>query len=219
MKTIVLLGPPGSGKSTQAQYLIDRFRAAHIEMGASLRVVAQEPTPLGRAVYRIINVEKGLVPDDVIARVLRDALQKTIKDGEDIVFDGAPRRESQIKLIEDILKEAKRPIERVVFLRMPEETAVSRIASRFYCIEQKHALILGRDVLTPSDRCPVCQSDIKQRVDDTPEGVRKRYRVFMQETVPVIEYYRVRKKLIEVDASLSPEIVQALIGQQLDLMA
>jgi adenylate kinase len=217
MKTVVLLGPPGSGKSTQAQYLLERLQASHIDMGASLRKEALLPTPLGREVYRIINVEKTLVSDTVIASVLEDVLSQVVSD-RDIVLDGAPRRASQIGLIEAVLRQSHHPLKYVVFLRMAEETAVSRIASRFYCQQQKHALILGRDVLTPSDACPVCGSAIEQRVDDTPEGVRKRYRVFAEETLPVIEHYRAHGKLIEVDASLSPEIVQALIGQQLDLM-
>ena len=217
MKTVVLLGPPGSGKSTQAQYLLDRLEASHVEMGASLRKEALLPSPLGREVYRIINVEKSLVSDEVIASVLRDVLSQADPD-HDIVLDGAPRRVSQIGLIESLLQEIHHPLERVVFLRMTEETAISRISARFYCRDQKHALILGRDVLLPSDRCPVCGSVIEQRVDDTPEGVRKRYRVFLEETLPVIEHYRKQKQLIEVDANLSPEIVQALVGQQLDLM-
>ncbi|MEI8104077.1 MAG: nucleoside monophosphate kinase [Candidatus Moraniibacteriota bacterium] len=217
MKTVVLLGPPGSGKSTQAQYLLDHLHASHIDMGASLREAALKPTALGRDVYRIINVEKSLVPDEVIASVLREDLTKIALE-QDIVLDGAPRNISQVVVVESVLKEAKHPLERVVFLRMTEDSAISRIASRFYCHKKKHTLILGKDVLSPSDVCPVCGSTIEQRVDDTPEGVRKRYRVFLAETLPVIEHYRKERKLIEVDGSLSPEVVRALIGQQLDLM-
>jgi len=215
MHNIILLGPPGSGKSTQARALVDRFAFEHIETGTVLRQAAEADTPLGREIDRLIHTEKVLVPDDIVAPALEAAL-RGVSSSKGVILDGAPRRITQVPLVESVFARVERLFDHVVFVRIDEATAVARIASRFYCISDHHPLILGTDIAEPTDLCPICWSDIEQRKDDTPEGVRKRFSVFMTETIPVIEHYREAGKLIEVDGTQHVDSIREQIILQLE---
>ena len=215
MHNIILLGPPGSGKSTQARALVERFGCEHIETGTVLREVANADTPLGREVDRIIHTEKVLVPDEIVAPALEGALQQ-VSSTKGVILDGAPRRLAQVSLIEAVFSRVERIFDYVVFVRIDEATAVARIASRFYCVSDHHPLVLGKDILHPTDLCPICWSDITQRLDDTPEGVRTRFNVFMRETLPVIEHYREEGKLIEVDGTHPVDVISREIIARLE---
>lgn len=195
---LVLLGPPGSGKSTQAHLLVNRLNAEHIDMGASLRKVAGENSAFGRFVYNIINVRKELVSDTIVGNVLDHEL-KSLSLEKSVIVDGAPRRLSQIDEVENAFARNNRSIDAVIALHLPEEISTARIASRFACAVCGKAVMITRP--TDNLRCVDCHGVLRQRVDDTPEGVRKRLAVFAEETAPVIEQYRSKRLLIEVDGT------------------
>lgn len=201
---IVLLGFPGSGKSTQAQLLSERLKLVHMDIGSALRKGASEDTLLGRQLDEIINRHKELVSDDIIGQVIAHELEG-LAETQGFTLDGAPRRKSQIPIVEETLAQCGRKIDRVVFLELTEEESVRRIASRRFCAVCRRAWIIGKDIERMEDGCPVCGQVLQHRKDDTPDGVRKRLEVFKQETFPVIRYYRQIGKLLVVNARLAIE--------------
>jgi len=204
----VLLGPPGSGKSTQANRLKETLGLAHIDVGSELRTLAESDTDLGRRIHEVINIKKELVSDGLIGKVAEHVLSQ-ISEEKGVLIDGAPRRVSQIDEVEEALKLYQREIRYVIFLDLSLEEAVRRISNRFLCLQCKAPIIKVDE--TP-EICSLCGGRVGQRQDDTEEGVTKRYEVFMAETRPVIDFFEKKGKLIRIDASLAPEsISEALI--------
>jgi adenylate kinase len=198
---LVLLGPPGSGKSTQAHLLVDRLHVAHIETGTALKKVAGGNTAFSKSLYETINVRKELVSDGTVGKVLDYEMEKVAVD-TGVVVDGAPRRISQIDEVEDAFAHYSRSIDTVIFINLPEAVSVERIASRFACTACGKKYVIGeRERATHDLKCSECKGILEQRVDDTPEGVRKRLNVFAEETLPVIEHYRALGKLLQVDGT------------------
>jgi adenylate kinase len=207
-KSIIILGPPGSGKSTQARFLSEEFDLAHVDIGKELRLVASQDTELGERVNHIIHEKKELVPDSVIAAVLDNSLQKIDRG---ILLDGAPRCNSQIDEVLGKLALYGRPLYKVVYLALPLEESIRRISSRYLCLICGQAYLKGRDKEVEAGKCSHCGGEIGQRKDDTEEGVRKRYQVFMEETQPVIEFFRKQGTLLEVDSTLGIARIQEFI--------
>ncbi len=207
-KNYILLGPPGSGKSTAAKLLCKEFALRHMEMGHALRRVASEDSPLGRMVADIIYVKKELVPDQVVRDVLSVMLD-TYDGG--VLLDGAPRSVGQIDDIFDTLEGHHHTIDRVIYLALPIEVAIERISRRMLCLTCETPYMLGKDQEAETGICSACQGKVGHRKDDTPEGVEKRYKVFTSQTLDVIEYFREKGLLLEVDASKTPEEVDKQI--------
>lgn len=213
---IVLLGPPGSGKSTQADLFARAFDAVHIDIGGALRRAAQEPTPFGAEVNETIHVRKELVSDEVVRSVLHREFE-AIPSDRMAVIDGAPRCESQIADVMSVVSEAGRTLLGAIFIELPVEVSVDRISRRFSCAECGRKLILGTDVFSAEDPCPVCGGAIAQRVDDTGEGVRKRWQVFHDSTLPVLRYFEREGKLVRVSGQHAAEEIFSDIRQRLGL--
>lgn len=210
---IVILGPQGCGKGTQAELLKDKLNLFHIEMGLALREVAKEESELGKMVDEVINVKRELVGNDLVEEVLWNSLQKN-GEQKDIILDGAPRRIDQIALIEKVLERKGKKLDKVIYINIPETDSVLRISKRFDCVDCGTRLILGKDIKNPTDSCHECGGAIEQRADDTPDGVRKRLAIFNQETFPVINHYCQIGKLLEIDGTKSPEkVFQEIISK------
>lgn len=202
--TYILLGPPGSGKSTEAKILGEKRELRHIEMGSELRKVAAEESPLGTLVNEIIYQKKELVPDGIVGEVLLHALEG-VETG--VLLDGAPRQLSQIDEVEAALGKYHRSIEKIIYLSLSLEDCVARISKRFLCEECKAAYKQGVDREVETGICSKCQGRVAQRHDDTPEGVAKRYQVFQTQTVPVIDFFREKGMVVEVGALGDPEVI------------
>ncbi len=211
--TYILLGPPGSGKSTEAKILGEKIGLHHIEIGSELRKVAALSSPLGALVNEIIYQKKELVPDGIVGDVLSQALEGV---GNGILLDGAPRQVSQIDEIEDALKEYGRTIEKLIYLSLSQEDCIERISKRFLCESCKQAYKQGVDAEVETGICSFCQGTVAQRHDDTPEGVAKRYQVFHTQTVPVIEFFKEKGLAIEVSALGDPEEIADAIIKELN---
>lgn len=205
--SVVIIGPPGSGKGTQARCLERFFGLQHIDIGMELRRVAREDTDLGKKIDTIIHQENSLVGDEII----RDVLQKSVIQHEmaqGFVLDGAPRRIGQIAIIEEIFEQSNKPFLRAISIRVPDKSLIERIEKRYFCPRCFGFYIDGEDVEdAPNAVCPRCRYPLKKREDDTPEGVKRRLSVFREETLPVIEAYRERGLLLEVDGEREIDMV------------
>ena len=211
---IIVLGPQGSGKGTQAEKLAEKFNLEHIDMGKFLREVAKQDTPLGKEIYQIQNVTNTLVPSRILREVLHLKLQSIPRE-QGVLMEGAPRTMSQREYVEEALLETGRKFDAVVFINIPEEETVKRISKRWTC-KKGHPLIMGVDVQSEKDKCPTDGTEIFQRTDDTPEGIKKRLQVYREETMPVIEDFRKRDLLLEIDGTPSIEEVQKSILAEIE---
>lgn len=210
----ILLGPPGSGKSTQADIFKRELGSAHIDMGAALRKTASEPTPIGEMLREIIYEKHALVPDGVVRSVLEGELRKTNPE-QSVVVDGAPRRESQIHDTVSALISSGKSFHGAIFIELSEEESVRRISCRFSCSSCGEKLILGKDIETKESSCPKCGGTVTQRADDTPDGVRTRWRIFHDDTLPVLEHFSREGKLLRVSGEKGAEEIFSDIRSKL----
>jgi adenylate kinase len=211
-----LLGPPGSGKSTQAELLRKKFDLVHIDIGSELRAVAEQDTKIGHTVDEIIHHRGELVPDNIMEEVFRQALAR-VPQGKGIIIDGAPRYVSQIDELLGILETFGRTINKVIFIDIPLEESIARISKRYLCFGCRRPYILGKDITANDTVCGFCGGKIGQRKDDTSEGVRKRFMVFQSETFPVIEYFREKGLFLQVDGKQDAETIFQDIIKRLNM--
>lgn len=196
---IVLLGPPGAGKGTQAKFIVDKYQIPHISTGDMLREAISSGNELGLKVKSIL--EQGLlVSDDVMIELIKERLSRedTLNG---FILDGFPRTVKQAESLTNIMNELNRKMEYAIFVNSDEETVVKRISNRRVC--PKCGRVYNLITLKPKNDslCDECRSEIVQRKDDKEETVRDRFRIYIENTQPVIDYYIDEDILIEVDGS------------------
>ncbi len=202
---LVFLGPPGAGKGTYAKELVKRLSIPHISTGDMFRETAASGTELGIKVKAIM--ERGdLVPDELVNEMVRQRLLKDdCKDG--FILDGYPRTVNQAKALDEMLKDMGRQLSAAIFFEVPEEVVVKRLTNRRIC--PKCGKIYNLLTMPPKkdNLCDVCSVPLIQRDDDKEDVVRRRYKVYMESTLPVIDYYEAEDKLKKVDGTLGVERV------------
>lgn len=205
---VILLGPPGVGKGTQAVRLADDAGWAHVSTGDLLRGARREGTELGRRAQAFMD--KGeLVPDDLILDLVREHLQG-IDDGTGILFDGFPRTTAQAEGLEDVLDDVDRRVDAAVVFEAPEETLVKRLSGRRSCPECGAVYNVHFSPPESEGVCERCGHDLVHRKDDNPETVRRRLQVYEEETAPLIAWYAAHEaRQIHVQADRDVEEVQA----------
>jgi adenylate kinase len=193
---LTLFGPPGSGKGTQATYLVERLGIPQISTGELLRAEAASDTELGRLAKSYMD-RGDLVPDDVTVEVFRRRLSKPdVADG--VLLDGFPRTAEQAAELDQGLRGLGRRMDRVVYIKVPTEELVSRLSGRLTCPR------CGRTyhpVLAPPKLDRQCDRDstlLIERDDDKAETARHRIAVYLDQTLPVLEHYRKRGVVAEV---------------------
>jgi adenylate kinase len=208
---IIFLGPPGAGKGTQAKILIERYVIPQISTGDMLREHVAKGTELG--VKAKEYMEKGqLVPDEIILGMVKERLsQEDAQKG--FILDGFPRTVAQAEALDKILEEMGKKIEYVLALIVPDEELVTRLTGRRTC---KNCGMMYHIKFKPpkvEGKCDACGGELYQRPDDNEETVRNRLKVYHNQTAPLIEYYRKKGVLFEVDGSKNiDEITQQLIN-------
>ncbi len=199
---LVFIGPPGIGKGTYASMLSKKYGIPHISTGDIFREEIAKGTELGKKVKEY--VEKGLlVPDDIVIEVVRRRLsQPDCRRG--FILDGFPRTLRQAEELEKITT-----IDAAILFEAPLEVVIERVSGRLVCPKCGAVYhIKWRPPKTPGI-CDVCGSQLVRRKDDEPEVVRRRYELYLQTFTPIIEFYRRKGLLIEIDASREAEEVVA----------
>ena len=195
---LVLVGPPGAGKGTQAQFLAAHYLIPHISTGDIFRANLKAGTPLGEQAKAFMD-RGELVPDSVTNEMVKDRLTHAdTKSG--FLLDGFPRNVAQAQVLRDILAEKKTPLHAVLEFALGDEEIVVRLSSRRTC----------RDCGAPSvghDKCPTCGGEVYQREDDKAEVIKRRLEVYSEQTAPIIAFYQNEGLLISVSAAGSVEAI------------
>ncbi len=203
---IVLLGPPGAGKGTQAEVISDSLKLAHISSGDIFRENLKNETELGKLAQGYMN-RGELVPDDVTIAMIRERLTRP-DCANGAVLDGFPRTPAQATALEGMLKELDGTVRSVPYINVPSEVLVARLSGRWTC-QQGHVYHVVFNPPQVTGKCDVDGMELYQREDDQPATVERRIRVYLEQTSPLIEYYRERGLLREVDGTQAIDQVTA----------
>lgn len=214
-KYLVLLGPPGVGKGTQAKIISERTGLAHISSGDLFRENLKNQTELGKLAQTYMS--KGeLVPDDITIGMIRERLSRPdCKIGA--ILDGFPRTPAQADALETMLDEFKGHVDAVPFIAAAEDVLVDRLGARWTCRENGHVFNQKSNPPQEPGKCDFDGSDLYQREDDKPETVKRRIHVYLERTSPLIDYYRKHGKLIEIDGMQTIERVSQTLLSELKM--
>jgi adenylate kinase len=198
---LILLGPPGAGKGTQAERLQEDFPLAYVATGDMLRQAVKEETDLGKKAKEYMD-RGDLVPDEVIIGVILDRLAES--DTEDgFLLDGFPRTDKQAEALDGALRNVERSITAVLLIDVPEDDLVRRLSGRRVC-PNGHTYHMEHNPPKKDEVCDVDGEPLEQRDDDREETVRNRLHVYQKQTSPLIDYYDERDLLHRFDGTRSP---------------
>lgn len=206
---LILLGPPGAGKGTQAKMLVDHFGVPQISTGDILRAAVKEGTPMGIKAKAFMDAG-GLVPDEVVVGIVRERLQKP-DCTEGFILDGFPRTVAQADALKESLRQLGKDLDAVVSLEVDVEALVERLTGRRTCRECGRGYHLQFDPPKIAEVCDACGGDLFQRDDDREETIRKRLAVYLAQTAPLVDYYRAGGLLACVDGMREIDSVQQQI--------
>jgi len=212
---IILLGPPGAGKGTQAERLVQARGMVQLSTGDMLRAARKADTPLGRQVAAVMD-SGALVSDEIVSALIDDKLS-TMDAGQGAIFDGYPRTAAQAESLDAILGSHDRKLDRVIELEVNEDALVARIVGRYSCANcgaNYHDTFHRPKV---DGTCDVCGAhEFKRRPDDNEETVRTRMAEYRAKTAPIIPIYEARGILTRIDGMGDMDTVSAAIAAALD---
>jgi adenylate kinase len=194
---VVLLGPPGAGKGTQAPVLAKAIGGVHLSTGDMLRDAVRQGTPYGQKAREYM--ERGeLVPDPIVLGMVMERLAQPDAQRA-FVLDGFPRNVVQARALDAALAAAGKQLDLATNIRVPRDVLVDRLSGRWIC---QNCQAIYHEANNPPSRpgvCDRCGGELRQRADDRAESVQRRLQVYSDETVPLVDYYRSQGKLREVD--------------------
>jgi adenylate kinase len=211
---IVMLGPPGAGKGTQAKIIAQKLELVHISTGDLFRENLKNETPLGQLAQQYMN--KGeLVPDDVTVRMVEERISRPDCEGG-AVLDGFPRTPEQASALDALLKKVSSEVKVVPYIKVPDQVLIERLSGRWMSPSGRvyHEKYNPPKVKWIDD---IDGSELYQREDDKPETVKHRIEVYNQQTAPLIDYYRNKGLLVEIDGTqeiddVTKGIMKAIVG-------
>lgn len=211
---IILIGPPGAGKGTQAEKIVERHGVAHISTGDILRANVKSGTELGIKAKGYMDSGK-LVPDDLIVEMVESRLQE--KDCEKgFLLDGFPRTVPQAEALDGLLDKLNLALDGVILLDVDDETVVKRLSGRRMCRGCGRIFNVSYKPSSKGDICDSCGGDLYQRDDDHESVIRNRLDVYHRQTAPLVTYYLDRGQLHRVDAAKGddvPDKIDAIVGR------
>jgi adenylate kinase len=211
---LVLLGPVGAGKGTQARRIASRYRVPHIASGDLLRAHRAQNSELGQAAKSYMD-RGALVPDDLVITMIVDRMRQP-DASHGVLLDGFPRTLAQARALDKEFDAEGRALKLALYLEVPFDVLVQRAAGRWTC--RTCQATYNYQVTPPRQRgiCDLDGGELYQREDDRVDVVSERIKVYLQDTVPVVDYYRERGILHQVDGTQDIDSVAANIGQQLE---
>jgi len=205
---IVLVGPPGAGKGTQAAFLAKNLSIPHISTGDLFRANISQQTELGKLAKSYMDAG-NLVPDEVTIGMAKDRMEKPDAEGG-FLLDGFPRNVSQAEALDEMLQSESMKLDAVLDLEVPEEEVVKRIAGRRICRkDSSHVFHVTYSRPKKEGVCDACGGELYQRDDDSEETVRKRLEVYHTQTEPIIDYYKTQGLVVTISALGKVEEVTA----------
>lgn len=213
---LLLIGPPGAGKGTQANYLTERFQVPHVSTGDMLREQIRRGTSLGEEAATYIN-KGNLVPDELIFSMLKRRLSQSDMAGG-FVLDGYPRSQQQAEGLDGLLEERDEQVVAAILLVLDDEIIIARLGQRRVCPECGRVYHLTKNPPKTSDRCDEykCRATLVQRPDDNETAIRNRLDIYHAQTEDVIAFYRRKGILCEIDADGEILRVQLAIERALE---
>ncbi|MEE8077029.1 MAG: adenylate kinase [Candidatus Binatia bacterium] len=213
---VVLLGPPGAGKGTQAKLLEGQLGVPHVSTGDILRKAVSDKSPIGKKAAQYMDKGK-LVPDNLILELMGKQLSRENCRG-DFVLDGFPRTIPQASGLEELLKKRGLQLEHVLFIQVPLDAIIRRLAGRRTCRNCGKLYHLVFDPPSREGICDRCHNDLYQRKDDKKETIAARHDVYQAQTAPLVDYYRKRGLLQEIDGQANVEEIKGRIFQALGVV-
>jgi adenylate kinase len=202
---LVLLGPPGAGKGTQAERLVGDFGLPYYSTGIILREAVAEESELGKEAKSYMD-NGDLVPDDLISRAVAERFDSGDADNG-FLLDGFPRTVGQAEVLDDILNGRGKTLTSVLLIEAPDDEVVRRLSGRRTCAKGNHVYHVEFDPPKHEGVCDQDGSRLIQRDDDKPETVRKRLAVYHEQTEPLVEWYEDKDVLRRFDGTRSPDEV------------
>lgn len=207
---IILLGPPGAGKGTQAQRLIKKYDAVQIATGDIFRYNIKNETELGKKAKSYID-EGKLVPDELTIDLVWDAIDK-VEDTKSILLDGFPRNITQAEALDEGMKQRNKKIDKVINIQVPDELLIERISGRRVCVETGATYHIKYNPPKVDGKDDQTGFPLIQRTDDTEEKVKNRIDVYNTTTSVLIDYYNKHGILITIDGTKTPdEVFQSIV--------
>ncbi|OIJ99176.1 adenylate kinase [Streptomyces colonosanans] len=212
---IVLVGPPGAGKGTQAAFLAENLSIPHISTGDLFRANISRQTELGKLAKSYMDAG-NLVPDEVTIAMAKDRMEQPDAQGG-FLLDGFPRNVQQAVALDEMLKAEGMKLDAILDLEVPEDEVVKRIAGRRVCRnDSAHVFHVSYKPAKQDGVCDICGGELYQRDDDSEETVRKRLEVYHTQTEPIIDYYKAQGLVVTISALGKVDEVTARAMQVLD---
>jgi adenylate kinase len=211
---LVLLGAPGSGKGTQAKFLVERYKIPQISTGDLLRNAVTAGTELGRKAKEFMDAGQ-LVPDALVLGMIRERLAESdAKPG--FILDGFPRNQAQAEALDKLLAEMKQPLDLALLIDVDYDVLMQRLTGRLTCVSCGAVFNIYTNPPSLDDECDACGGDLHHRADDNEETIGARLRVYDAQTRPLIEYYGESKRLKTINGEGDIKVIFQKVSQIID---